>query len=90
MYDHEGLPVPENEPGDKKILVWEVDPAIGNCSYDTWCFRNYYEMLDYVADNLDDWVSDHTTEACRKGLTLKLRLIPMTVEEWHDCLEWED
>lgn len=53
--DHEGRPVPADEPDDAEILVWVVSPHPGKPGYDL-IERSWPKMLEYVRGELDCWL----------------------------------
>lgn len=82
--DWEGLPVPENEPDDKEILVWEVSPHFDS-TYDVCVERSWQRMLEYVSDGLEEWLERYTVEELlEEPVKLSFRLRKMTVAEWRD------
>ena len=80
--DWEGSLVPENEPDDKKILVWEVDPHPSNSDYDVLWERSWQRMLEIVSNSLETHMERFTPEELREGVSIKFKLVEMTVGEW--------
>lgn len=80
--DHDGRPVPPDEPADKAILVWHVSPHTGDPAYDVFVERSWQRMLEYVGSNLDYWLERHDEGQLRRGVTLTFKLADTTVGEY--------
>jgi hypothetical protein len=82
--DWEGLEVVGEEDPNDVILVWEIDPYMANNSFDVAIVREYQRALSFVEDHLEMWLENYTQEELRDGVNLKMRLIPMTLEDYRD------
>lgn len=79
--DWEGKPTPENEPLDKVVLAWEVEPHIYS-RYDMLVERSWQKMLRYVRDNIEYMLEDCNQEQLQQGeFVLKIRLRKWSIEE---------
>lgn len=82
-----GDPVPHDEPEDKEIFVWVIDPDVSRRGFDELWERDYYRMIDLVQDNLADHLESKDPEELREfGVTIKLRVRSTTVGEYREVV----
>jgi hypothetical protein len=54
----EGLEIVHKEDPEDTVLVWEIDPYLGNHGYDVAIVREWQRMLSFIEDRLEDWLED--------------------------------
>lgn len=86
--DHEGRPVPENEPDDAEILVWDVEPHPQRPhEYTSMVERSWQKMLEYVRGELDCMLESCDLEdLLDEPLVIKFRLQKMRKSEYMDIV----
>lgn len=81
-YNYEGIKITEDEPDDKIIKVWEIDPH-PDPNYDVCWVRDYYEMQDYACETLRDCInSSGEKQMLEKGFTIKVKLIEVKLSHY--------
>lgn len=81
VFDWQGGEVTESELPNKVVTAWEVDPPLHTNSFDVVWIRSYHDVVSYLENNLDIWLSGYTEEELRKGITLKLRIFDTHLED---------
>lgn len=87
MKDWQGREVPDDEPDDKLIWVWEVSPHIGDTQYTDYVERGWQDMLAYVRGSLDAWLESFTDDELYEGVTLTFRRVQMTVGQYKEITD---
>lgn len=87
LHDWQGDPVSADEPADKEIVVWVIDPDLSRRGYDELWERDYYRMIDLVQDNIGSYVESKASEdLLEHGVTIKLTTRRMTVGEYREVV----
>ncbi len=90
LTDHEGRPIPANEPDDAIIHVWEFSPH-PNSEYDSCAERSWQRMLSLINDNLDIMLERYElSELMEEDFILKIRLRTMTKNDYQLLIENPD
>lgn len=90
--DHEGRPVPGNEPDDAWICVWEISPHPHAAAqeYDVMVERSWQKMLNYVTTHLDELLEKHFDQFTdcdpENKFTLMFRVLEMRKKDYLDII----
>ena len=82
-HDWEGHPLTPETDVAPTFLVWEIDPCLHDLGYDVAVIRDYYRMLDYLAERLAVRLDDYTEEELKThGFKLHLKLVEYSREDY--------
>ena len=84
--DHNGYDVKPDEPPDKEILVWEIEPHLQHSDYDYMVERSWQEMLALVANNLEYFLERHDEAQLMEGVTIKFKLKKMQKSDYDEIV----
>lgn len=79
--DWQGRPITKEESLDEVILVWEIEPHYNN-DYDCLIERSYQQAIKQAELVLEKIFDQADPEELVEGVALKIRLIPITVQEY--------
>lgn len=69
--DWQGTRVPADEPSDKEILVWEIEPHLQRHEHMVCHERSWQRMLDWVRSNIESHLErldeEQPAKACSSG-----------------------
>lgn len=86
-YDWKGEAIKEQEPPDKMINVWVIEPHPNDSRYDSCVCRPYQQagMLAKLA--IEDAMDSANEETLKKeGVTVKVKLIQMRKDEYEGLM----
>jgi hypothetical protein len=69
------------------MTVWEVTPHPGTTRFDCYVDKDWAAMLRYVADNLDALLERHEPGQLAEGVTITIREVEMSEEEYAEIEE---
>lgn len=80
MKDFHGEDIPENEPLDKVVSVWEIEPCLDS-SYDSAVIRGYQEAVEYAKEAVLTLMDD-----IEDGFPIKIKIetVEMTLAEYEE------
>jgi len=83
--DWDGRPVPDNEPDDKEIMVWEIEPA-HTSEYDGVLIRDYRKAMQYARERLESIMdgAGYEEEDLKEGVSVTVKLVTTTVREYNN------
>ena len=84
--DWEGRNVPDDEPADKVIKVWQVTPHVGDSHFDSYVERGWQDMLAYLNSSLEGWLERVEPDDLAEGVTLTFKLVDMTVGAYREMI----
>jgi hypothetical protein len=83
--DWEGKPLPPDETADAVIKVWEISPH-PNGTYDYTLIRSWHEVKRFLADTAELYLHDLDESECAEGVTIKIRLVTVTRDEYEEVI----
>ena len=73
--DYHGRLIPSNEPLDKRIIVWTVEPSTDS-SYDITIIRSYQQAISYAQSVVESLMDDPDQDF---PVVIKIGQMKMTV-----------
>ena len=83
--DWQGDEIKEVEPPGKKIFVWTIEPH-NRRGFDYAIERDYHKAGKLAEDILASLMDLAEEDELRAGITIKIGIQEMTVEEYHEAL----
>jgi len=81
--DHHGKLIPSDEPLDKRITVWTVEPSTDS-SYDITIIRSYQQTISYAQSVVESLMDDPDQQY---PVTIKIGQMKMTVGDLEEGRE---
>ena len=79
--DWQGHDIPDDEPEDKKILVWEFTDT--DKVFESIQIRDYHEATEWASYHIQELMDNAGEEELKeKGLTITAKLVETTVGEY--------
>ena len=75
--DYHGKLIPNDEPPEKRIIVWTVEPSIDS-SYDITIIRSYHQAVSYAQSVVESLMDDPDQQY---PVTVKIGQMEMTVSD---------
>lgn len=79
--DWQGKPVPDDEPDDKVIQVWEITPHPDGF-HSHAVIRSWQDVNEFMCRVPEMYLDGSDETECREGVTVRIRLRNMTVYDY--------